>query len=333
MLTPSNLIAHSAALNILCTFEKSGVFDELRRNKKGISASALAKKLSLQISVLEPLCDFLVINAPDILKKEKENYIVGDTFRSTAMQNNLYFSLAYEPVLTHLTELLKGEMKYGDDILRRGKYLRKSSALYNSIAWDAIIDVLRKMEINTVVDLGCSAGDFLIRVHEAFPRMRCVGIEIDNEVVTLANDILIEKNLTQDISIKKGDITCPQTWKESVLDCIDPKHTMFVGITVWHEFLNKGEEHLCNILSLYRTYFTGSYFVVVEYNGVSYDDFESLPESFRESASVYQLIHPLTLQGLPQSPQKWQAILTKAGIRIHETISVEPNSTIYIGIL
>lgn len=333
MLTPSNLIAYSAILNILCAFEKTGVFIELRKNKQGISAPTLAQQLSLQISVLEPLCDFLVINAPEILRKKNENYILGDLFDTIPMQNNLFFSLAYEPVLTNLTGLLNGEMRYGKDILRKGKYLRQSSALYNNIAWDAIIDILRKMEINTIVDLGCSAGDFLTHVHNAFPRIHGIGIEIDNEVVELANKILAEKKLKHHISIKKGDITRPQIWKDDVMKHKEPQHTMFIGITVWHEFLYKGEEYLCNILSQYRSYFPGSFFIVVEYNGIPLEDFKNLPEEFRESASVYQLVHPLTLQGLPQPPQRWQTILKKSGIHIHKTISVNPNSTIYIGIL
>ena len=333
MLTPSNLIAHSAALNILCTLEKSGVLDELRKNKNGISAVLIAKQLSLKVSVLEPLCDFLVINAPEILQKQNKNYILGDVFNTTPMQNNLYFTLAYEPVLTHLTELLNGEMSYGKEILRNGKYLSRSSALYNSAAWDAVIDFLRKVEINTVVDLGCGTGDFLTRIQESFPRMNGIGIEIDTEVVDLANKILTEKKLEQQISVTKGDIAHPKVWKDDILKRVEPERTMFVGVTVWHEFLNKGEEYLCNILSQYRSYFPGSLFVIVEYNGVSFEDFKNLPESFRESASVYQLVHPLTLQGLPQTPQTWQTILTKSGVTIQDTFSVNPNSTIYVGIL
>jgi len=333
MLTPHNLIAHSAALNILCTLERTDVFVELKKNTQGISATDIAEKLSLDETVLESLLDFLVINSKEILQKKDKMYLLGEAFDTSAMQNNLLFSLAYQPVFENLTGLLRKEVIYGKDVLRRGAYLRESSHIYNNKAWDFIIDYLRKEEVNTVVDLGCSAGDFLVQVHDNFPRMQGIGIEIDKEVVVLANDLLTEKGLNNNIFINEGDVMHPEEWQDSIKKYIEPQHTVFTGITVWHEFLDKGEKNILDILSKYRLHFPGCTLIIVEYNGIPFEEFDSLPESFRESASVYQLVHPLTLQGLPQPPKVWQTILTESGIRIQETVQVEPNSTAYIGIL
>ena len=332
MLNTSKLLADYSILHVLCALQKGNVFAVLKENSAGIIVQDIATEFSLDSTILEALCDFLIINVPEILAKENEKYILKNFFYDKRFQNTLFFALAYESVFSNTASLLKKEVRYGQDVIRDGEYLGISSALYNERAWDAVIDLLRSMEVSTVVDLGCSIGDFLARVQKNFPRMCSIGVEVDPVAAAIAQETLSSRS-DQEVLIIDGDAATPEIWKDSIMQKGNPSGTLFIGITMWHEFLYKGEQHLLDIFFQYRTLFPGSTFVVVEYNGFSVPETMLLPESRRESASVYQLVHPLTQQGLPQSPSKWRGLLEKSGMRLEKTISVYPNTTIYVATL
>lgn len=332
MLNTSKLLADYSILHVLCALQKGNVFAVLKENSAGIIVQDIATELSLDSTILESLCDFLVINVPEILVKENEKYVLKNFFYDKQFQNTLFFALAYESVFSNTASLLKKEVRYGQDVIRDGEYLGISSALYNERAWDVVIDLLRGMEINTVVDLGCSIGDFLIRVQKNFPRMHSIGVEVDSVAAAIARKTLSSQS-DRDVLIIDGDAATPEAWKDLIVQDGDRSATLFIGITMWHEFLYKGEQYLLDIFSQYKTLFPGSTFMVVEYNGFSVSESMLLPESHRESVSVYQLVHPLTLQGLPQPPSKWRELFERSGMQVKKTIDVYPNTTIYIATL
>ncbi len=330
MLSPSKILADYALLHVLCALQSSGVFTELKKNPKGVLTSSLATTLSLEVPFLVPLCDFLVINAPEILTKKEEKYFLEPFFDERALQNTLFFALSYQSVFTHLKPLLTGEKKYGQDVVRDGAALRLSSALYNGQAWNQVIGLFRSMKVDTVVDIGCSAGDFLQRVQETSPLMRCIGVEIDSQVVALAQEVSRKSVAEERPLIIEGDAGTPEAWAPHIEPKTDFQHVVFVGTTVWHEFLSEGEERVIDIFTRYRKYFPGSAFIVIEYNGATMENMLALPESLRETGSVYQLVHPLTHQGMPQPPSVWRRIFERVGIPIENSIAVYPNSSIYI---
>lgn len=333
MLTPTNLFADRTIFNVICTLEKGGVFGELKKHSGGITIKNLAQHLALNEPILEALFEFLVVNAPEVLIKKNKKYYITSTFLETAWQNCLYFTLAYEPVFTELLPILKGEMEYGKDVVRVGSYLRISSAIHNEPAWDLVIDRIKRMEISTIVDCGSSGGDFLLRACSEIPDVHGIGIENDALVVTEANDRLKNHVLSNRVTIVEGDASQPEIWRKNVLRDIESTNIVFTGITLWHEFLYYGEQYFLDILKRFRDNFPGSIFIVVEYNGFEWENLKMLSDSFREAASVYQLVHPLTNQGMPLPQEKWLEIFKKANIRLQEVETVKPNSTVYIGVL
>lgn len=318
------------ALKVLGTLEEIGALELLAQNPQGLSAKEIAGRLGLIPALLEPVCDFVSVNLPTILRKEGNCYFFDKKTYNQDFWGRLNFILAYEPVFSNLSQLLRGKVKYNKDIRRRGIYLQRSSAIYNAKAWQQIIEVLKKNNPHTIIDLGCGSAEFLIRICLTLPDTFGIGVEIDKKLAVLARGNIKEQKLSERILIIQGDAAKPEELMKHLAFKSDSTRIALVGITIWHEFLINSEKFLIELFRRYRDCFPGSIFIIAEYNGFSFEELINLPQPAREKASFYQLVHPLTNQGLPQSPEKWRMILRKAGFNLRETMAVEPNFTIYI---
>ena len=319
-------------MSVLAALEECGCLDEIKNNSNGVTVKELSQKLSLDSSILVELLNFIVINCPSILGKNKDCYYIGPLLSNPKFKNNFYFFLAYKPVLFSLTPLLKKELVYGRDLQRKGEYLYRSSALYNAPAYKTVLDILGDIEFDIIIDLGCGRGDFLIQMHQRFPAKKGLGIEIDKTVVTISHKTMLSEGLDKSVEIIEGDAKNPEAWMHN-LGQIPPSRCVFVGITLWHEFLFKGVDVLYDILKQYRLYFPRSTFIVVEYNSFSADGLLTLPFNRRGMASLYQMVHPLTNQGTPLSVPAWRDIFHTSGVAITNTAPAGINSTMYVGTL
>lgn len=329
MHSPSDTNEGPSALRFLATLEEVGVLDLLRKTPDGLSADELAFQLSLEKKLLEPVCDFATLNS-SIIERKHDKYILNQIPKR--LQNRIAFLLAYEPVFSNLARLLKKEFTYGKDISRNGKYLQNSSALYNEAAWQTVLEFVNKKNYKFIIDLGCGSGEFLIEAAKKLPHIKAIGIDIDGETVQVAQTHATISGLTDRVSIIKGDARKPEFTLQAYKKETGPSEICFVGITLWHEFLTDDETFLCDLLQKYGQLFPGSGFVAVEYDGLSYDELARLPQPDRTYASIYQLVHPLTNQGMPKPRVFWQALFKKAGIELFETLSCAKNLTVLTGI-
>ncbi|MFA5841963.1 MAG: class I SAM-dependent methyltransferase [Candidatus Paceibacterota bacterium] len=330
MLKQSKFLVYFVLVPILQTFQKIGIFDALKTSSfSGMTSEELAKRFSLKEEFLGPLCDFLALHLPEYISKQDDRYVVSDIFYNRSLQNNIFFSLAYEPIFANLSALLNGEKDYGVDVERNGMMLSMSSEIYNTPSWRRLCEILATKNIDTVIDLGCSTGHFLRMILDNSPTMRCFGVEIDKDVVRKS----MGQGQKNNISIINGDIARPNDWRGNIAANSIPAKAAFIGITVWHEFLYFGEQRLLDILKQYKSAFPGYVFIVVEYDAIPYANLAVSPEGLKNSASVYQLIHPLTLQGDPKPKVYWELLFKKANIAIQTIESIEPRSVMIVGVL
>jgi len=320
----SHYVVYQAAMALITC----GIFEELEKSGDvGCTVDTLAVRCGVDSMMLRALCDFLSVNAPDLLERHVNGrYVLGVGYADRIVQNHLHFAHAYKPVLDAVGQLLTGELTYGRNVQRNGSSLQMSSRIFNAKAVEYVVDSIRKKKYTQVVDLGAGDGSFLEMVCRTVPGVVGVGIEIDSEVVRRGTEQIIHSTPTAQLFV--GDIARPRGWCEYVTDSAQ---TVFVGFTVWHELLYPTEEHLCGVFEQYRELFPQSDFIIAEYGGYTYDELMRMSPVERGAAAVYQMVHPLTKQGVPRSIAFWQAIMKKSNLRSDAALPIDPNIIVLNG--
>lgn len=57
------------------------------------------------------------------------------------------------------------------------------------------LQTIRRQEVETIADVGCGGGDFLVALAKEFPRCMCVGTDISENAIAYANSKLKPKNV------------------------------------------------------------------------------------------------------------------------------------------
>ncbi|OGG65214.1 hypothetical protein A2Z56_02145 [Candidatus Kaiserbacteria bacterium RIFCSPHIGHO2_12_45_16] len=320
----SNALAGHFIMKALCALHDTGILEYLGERNNGATVEAISLDLAIDKNILESLLDFLVVNVPEFFEKKDGLYTIKSQFYESSVQNSIYFALAYEDVLNNLPALLSKTKKYGIEVARNGKYLSKSSTLHNHHAWPAITDFIKEYNFETVIDLGCGAGDFLKHVAKTLPAVRLIGVEQSTEAAGITKD-----DKDQSIKFINGDAGTPEVWaKDLSINSIEK--TLFVSVTVWHEFLWSGEAELQKVFSKYHNQYKGATLLLVEKNGYSLNSLKVLPDSLKDVTSVYQLIHPITNQGLPQSPAVWRSLIESSAVSLQTVLPAHPDISMYV---
>lgn len=78
----------------------------------------------------------------------------------------------------------------------------------------------RLAEGGRILDVGCGTGNLLIHVAKAFPKSRCVGVDIDPTGLELARAAVREAGVADRVEIREGevgDVTPPGTFDVTVM--------------------------------------------------------------------------------------------------------------------
>ena len=320
----SNALTGHFIMEALCALHETGILEYLEEKNAGVSLEGISSDLGLDQIIVEGLMDFLVVNVPEFFDKKDGLYTIKSQFYESSVQNSIYFALAYEDVLNNLPALLSKTKKYGVEVARNGKYLSKSSTLHNHHAWPAITDFIKEYNFETVVDLGCGAGDFLKHVAKTLPAVQLIGVEQSTEAAGITKD-----DKDQSIKFINGDVGTPEVWaKDLSINSIEK--TLFVSVTVWHEFLWSGEAELQKVFSKYHNQYKGATLLLVEKNGYSLSSLKVLPDSLKDVTSVYQMIHPITNQGMPQSPAIWRSLIELSAVSLQTVLPTQPDMSMYV---
>lgn len=315
MLTPSSLLMHWALIEVLGTLYETQVLDEIRKNGP-MSAEALAVRLPVLAHELKCTLEFVAINAPDVLIRDNDGrFAAGPLCDSINLLNILSFARAYTPVFRNLSSLLCGTKHYGSDVVRNGSWLSKSSEFYGKNIVSNVLHLIQEDGADVVVDIGCGSGHFLDHVVQHMPVV-AIGIEYDANKEDLGD---------ASHTFVQGDAADPESWEAHVPAGVKALVMNFV----LHEFAST-ESRLLEVINRYRKIFSGSRLYICEYNGFSYHDLENLTPSMRHAASVYQLIHPLTHQGMPRPCSEWKSLFQEIGTPPEKTADTGSNTTTYV---
>jgi SAM-dependent methyltransferase len=287
----------------LQTLFNIGFFDEIQK-RGSVSIESFAAGKNLDKDILSALCDSLV--ALSILKKQGADVRLDVKGKLLAEVGYGWFygAYGYEEVFHYLEALLKKEMVYGKDIIRRGDFVAVGSGeIEKLIYFPLAIDIISKGGFKKVLDFGCGDGTFLRHLCRHNTECKGYGIDISEAAIAEGQARLKRDGLEERISLSVLDVTKIEALPES-LKSIDAATIFFV----LHEVLFSGEESVIRLLQAYKKLFPGVPLIVFEACLPEPDEMRKKPGM----AIQYLLQHRLTRQKLT-SRETWKQLFKKSG--------------------
>lgn len=281
-----------------------GFFDELR--KQGvINPQTFAQTHNLDLTVLQPLCDYLY--QQHILGRDGDFYRFEATGRLMIeeLEGAYYVVYAYEDVFYNLEPMLRREKQYGTDVRRRSHYVAKGSGgVGKLLAFPMVAELVQRLGYKCILDLGCGDATFLIDLCQRVPGLRAYGLDIAPEAVAEANVNIQRHGLQDRITPVVGDVTNITPELREQLRDVDAATSVYVI----HEFAGVSKELIVAALRGFRTAFPGKTLILCEVMRHSPDEIHAKPGGIME----IQLFHELSRQRLVSRPE-WHAYFHEAG--------------------
>jgi 2-ketoarginine methyltransferase len=180
--------------------------------------------------------------------------------------------------------------------------------------------LLKKIPVKwqTVVDLGCGDGSYLIDLCSSNPNIRGIGLDPDPNSVKSANETAIRLGIADRVCAKLGSATnLPDLSREQSPIC-------FITAFVFQEILEQsGRSAIIELLkSVFKSY-PKSYWIVVEVDHRPTDMAVMRKSLGLAYYNPYYLIHNLTEQRL-ELLEFWEQLYIEAGLKVLATERPDP---------
>jgi len=309
----ANITNNWALIEVLFALENANVLTVLSRSPQPMLITEIADACSVSAPETEAMLQFLCVSFPDFIDTDDRNrYVMSEVYTAEHFTNIFNFARAYKPVLHAAKDVLVQET----DLPQRDvTSLGISSQYYTQRFTHILIDLIRRhAAIDQIVDLGCGNGHLTHTLSQSF-KLPVAGVDVavtgmsQNEAVTFID----------------GSLEKPKEW----LPEIKGSNPIFVSCFAWHEILIHGEEYFIDVLGQYKKLFPGRTLLMVEFDAVPFNVLREQERSVIDGAALYQMVHPLTQQGLPRSRTEWRTLLHKAEVKITGEYDTTVSSVIY----
>lgn len=303
---------------IISALHQTGVFTRLRDGGPATVAE-LAQACQIDCELLGGVMHFL-LHADKVLTKDGDERFAltpqGREWLFTDMVLTMSYGAvgAYWSILANLVPCLKGDMRYGRDFVRDGRLLAIGSHTTGRGAYPWVVQKIRDLGADTVVDLGCGSGDVIKTLLELDPALSGIGVDIAPGALEEARSRMEAAGLASRASFHLANIFDVGELKR----ILPAKPVVFNAIMAFHEFLSQGEERIVRLLAAMKEAFAGSFFMLGEFDCLSDAEYRDLPLPQRLHFLFYQhVIHPLTWQTLG-TDELWERIVRRAGVELLE---------------
>jgi SAM-dependent methyltransferase len=155
-----------------------------------------------------------------------------------------------------------------------------------------------------VLDVGCGGGWAVVQIAERFPNSNCVGIDVEPYSVQLAQQLIVERNLTDQCEAREQSVD--QVTEEGSYDVV----TSFLVIHEIPPALKSAA-----FLAIARTLKPGGYFLIFDEAYPETDDaLQTMPTRFSALAQWYEV----TWGNVVNTRSELLALCANAGLRIME---------------
>jgi len=239
-----------------------------------------------------------------LVEKINDGYAATDhglrLFSDISIAQLGFYVGAYGPVTQSLLPLTTGRVEYGHDVLRDGRELsRHCATLFHEFHTPIVLEAIRKMGADYILDLGCGGGQFLVDACRQNSGLRGVGLDIAPEAIEYAGELAQTEGLSNRLTFVVGDAFRPNTWPPI---CFQANAITAVGVL--HEHFRNGEQAVIEYLNTFAVILRrGLKGLILGEPELYYDDAYNDADLF--------LIHIYTKQGFPRRRELWMRLFEK----------------------
>ena len=219
------LVRPFAVTSCLMALEKNGLNQRLL-DPTGIDIDA---EPTLDSHTLTTILEYLFEN--DLLTREGKCYRAKNERRYSYALEAMYAVLAYHEPAEEMDRLLRGEARYGRDLVRDDEYDAIASAtLTSKFSYHYSRRVLDKANAGSLMDMGCGTGEFLAYLSTAGFSGRLYGVDLAEDAVEAGRRRGFQRN---NVELFTGDLLAlHESAQAHGVDEVDVLSLMFV----LHEF-------------------------------------------------------------------------------------------------
>ncbi|MGM0845531.1 MAG: class I SAM-dependent methyltransferase [Bacillota bacterium] len=130
------------------------------------------------------------------LPKSKSNRFSSGIILKEMMELHIPSMLAYP-------DLLRNQNKQHFDTKVHGPTVAKTSTLLEQLAYPKVEKVIKKYNVDSILDVGCGEAGYLRKLAKKYPDKTMVGVELNEEVADNARDAVVDH---ENIKILNKDI-------------------------------------------------------------------------------------------------------------------------------
>ena len=309
--------AYYVEAQLLYHLNVCGVWSHLKQ-QGAQTAEQIAESLTLEVAVLEDVLDF-VVGVDVILERDLEGrfslspqgHQVLERFgrRQGAGTTYNFFDVrvgAYGSIWGNVGPLLRGEIRYGEDLHRTGEIAAEAVYKVGAKMAPGLARVLSKHELQWELEFGVTTGLLEAMATELGDRHR-VGLDRSVEALQTAKTRSEHHGVTR-ISWLDADLADVADWSAR-------SNLLGVGAFYsvhFHEFLSKGIPWVQGLISKLGQRYPGCFLVAIE---------QPAPDaSAHELLALYghsnRLIHHLIGNGVILGELDWVQLFEGAGCRL-----------------
>ena len=188
-------LAHAAA-----TLYQLNVLDELV--ERPATAKSLAKQHGLDPSVLQGVLEYLAARTNIVGRKGKAFVSTPHYGAEAQFLIGLYLG-AFRPNAIRLREILRNP-RAGARLVDRRRHAQAFARAVRSRD-SPVATVIRHLELDCVLDLGCGSADLLVQMGKQDPRFVGWGVEMNPEMCRVARARIRAAGLTRRVRVIEGD--------------------------------------------------------------------------------------------------------------------------------
>ncbi len=311
---------HFTEAQFIFQLNKTGVIEYLMRNPYS-SSQQIAESLKLREAPLSAVLEYMAKVSELFVKNDKGFYFsdfglqVLERYKRTDGDTTHYNLLdvrvgAYGNVWENSGALMRGDMVYGKDFIRRGEYANQGVFVLGEKIGQTLEDIIRDEAepYQQVIELALNSGS-LVNLSKAFPNLPMIGVDKKSEAVKNY------KQAFQEIQSNQDQLICDDIYNLKDWTCkLDTSKKTFIYSLHFHEFLSSGMEALTEFLSGLKKTFSDLTVAIIEVPKVPDSERQNVSEVKWMYSASDVLIHELIEIGKILEEEEWKRLAENSGL-------------------